>query len=238
MFLLSLDTCDGRGSVAVLRDESVLSTVSHETEEDYSSWLLPAVTRALEAANVVLAAIDTYAVAAGPGSFTGLRVGLTTVKAWSEIYGKPIAAVSRLEALAVQVHSNAPYVAAFTDANRGQVFGCLYSRVDSKLQQVEEEMVIAPESFVVYAIARSKDKRIQWVSPDPKCVAETNAWAARRDLGETVLVIAPVLAPIIGRLGYQQAVDNRLTSSLALDANYVRRSDAEIFWKGPPSHGQ
>jgi len=67
--------------------------------------------------------VDAYAAAAGPGSFTGVRVGLTSVKAWAEVYGKRIAAVSRLEALAAEAPEETAWVAAFFNAQRGQVFG-------------------------------------------------------------------------------------------------------------------
>ena len=123
MLILALDTCDLHGSVALLRDNSVLQTESHDTPEDYSSWLLPAVGRVLEAASSKLDQVDVFAAAAGPGSFTGVRVGLTTVKAWAEVYGRGIAAVSRLEALAEESSGKAPYVAPFFDARRNQVFG-------------------------------------------------------------------------------------------------------------------
>src|ERR1700741_4979675 len=149
VLILALDTCDTRGSIALLRDHSLLHCESHTTAEDYSSWLLPAVIRVLTAAGVAaLPDIELYAVAAGPGSFTGVRVGLTTVKAWSEVYGCPIAAVSRLEAIAEQGIGSSPYVAAFIDARRNQIFAALYRRQAASLQRVEEEMVIAPDKFV------------------------------------------------------------------------------------------
>src|SRR6266436_8074966 len=122
VLILALDTCDARGGIALLRDESVLHTEPHTTAEDYSSWLLPAISRVLTPAGLTLRDIELYAVTAGPGSFTGVRVGLTTVKAWSEVYSRPIAAVSRLEAVASESTGSAPYVAAFIDARRDQIF--------------------------------------------------------------------------------------------------------------------
>ena len=100
MLLLALDTCDSRGSVALLRGGQVLEVLAHESAEEYSSWLPGAVERVLKAAGQSMEKVEAYAVASGPGSFTGLRVGLTTVKAWSEVFGGRIAAVSRLEAVA------------------------------------------------------------------------------------------------------------------------------------------
>ena len=92
MRFIVLDTADARGSVALFENNGLIRIEAHSNEEDYSSWLLPAVHRVLSPSGLSLSELDGYAVCAGPGSFTGLRVGLTTVKAWSEIYGKPIAA--------------------------------------------------------------------------------------------------------------------------------------------------
>jgi tRNA threonylcarbamoyladenosine biosynthesis protein TsaB len=185
-----------------------------------------------------MAEVDGYAVAAGPGSFTGVRVGLTTVKAWSEVYGKRIAAVSRLEALAVQSNGVEAYVAAFADARRGQVFGAVYRRVETGLERLGEETVIPPGKFVEMAMELASGGSISWVSTDPECLLEDAAWSARESRGEKVERVSCILAPAIGRLGMAQLMAGRHTDALSLDANYVRRSDAEIFWKGGAAHGR
>jgi tRNA threonylcarbamoyladenosine biosynthesis protein TsaB len=233
VLILALDTCDARGSLALLRDASLLHAESHLTAEDYSSWLLPAAARALTAASLTMRDIELYAVAAGPGSFTGVRVGLTTVKAWSEVYGHPIAAVSRLEAVATEGTGSAPYVAAFVDARRNQIFAALYRRQGRELERVEEEMVIPPDRFLDWCSAKAGSQPIDWVSTDPECVIATQQWSSRlaRD-DETVQQISPLLAPRVGQIGHQRKQQNHLTDPLSLDANYVRRSDAELFWKG------
>ncbi len=237
VLILALDTCDARGSVALLRDESLLHAAPHSTTEDYSSWLLPAIASVLAPAQLTLQDIDLYAVAAGPGSFTGVRVGLTTVKAWSEVHGRPIAAVSRLEAIAALGTGSAPYVAAFADARRNQIFAALYRRQAALLERVDEEMVIAPDKFLEWCTANSGSEKIDWVSTDPNCLTQTQPWSSRLALNETVQEISPLLAPRIGQIGYRLALQNQLTDALSLDANYLRRSDAEIFWKGPSQHG-
>lgn len=232
MLFLAVDTCDSRGSIAVVRDDHVLAVQVHETQEDYSSWLLPAVRRLLEGLHISFPELSAYAVASGPGSFTGVRVGLTTVKAWGEVYRQPIAAVSRLEALATYSFIRSPFVAVFTDAQRSQLFGALYRRQENGLQRVDQEAVIPPEKFIEWVISVVGVQRVEWISPDPKCIASTPQWPTRMALAETIQVIAPVLAPAVGRIGYRMAQENHLTDSLSLDANYVRRSDAELLWKG------
>jgi tRNA threonylcarbamoyladenosine biosynthesis protein TsaB len=220
----------------VLEDATVLLAVAHDSSEDYSSWLLPAVGRVLQGSGLKMANVDGYAVTAGPGSFTGVRVGLTTAKAWAEVYGKRISAVSRLEAIGMQGVLESSYVAAFVDAHRGQVFGAIFRRKGKVLQRLGEEMVISPGKFIETAGELAKGESISWVSIDAGVLISEENWKAREKRGEQVESVSCVLAPAIGRIGSRELAAGRFTDALSLDANYVRRSDAEIFWKGA-AHG-
>src|SRR5207248_1586581 len=132
----AVDTSTHEGSLAILRDEEVLEQTAIHSDQPHSSQLFEDLNHLTRDADVSLADFDVFAVNAGPGSFTGLRIGLTAVKAWSEIYGRPIAAVSGLEAVAAQASEcekqqsliEQPLMAAIIDARRGQVFGALYER--------------------------------------------------------------------------------------------------------------
>lgn len=234
MRILALDTCDSSGSVALLHDDAVRQIEVHATAEDYSSWLLPAVKRVLSAEKLELGAIDIFAVAAGPGSFTGVRVGLTTVKAWAEIYQRPVAAVSRLQALAEESSGKSPYIGAFFDARRSQIFAALYRR-DSELRRIEDEAVIPPEQFLDWCVTRTGSDSIDWISLQPACLTQLRSWSVRQARGETVEQFSGAVAPRIGQIGLRLAKQGEFTDALHLDANYIRRSDAEIFWKG--AHG-
>jgi tRNA threonylcarbamoyladenosine biosynthesis protein TsaB len=238
VLLLALDTCDSRGSLALLRDDEVLQVIAHEGSTDYSSWVLPTVDAALASAGLQLRDIDIYAVACGPGSFTGVRIALTTAKAWSEAYGKGIASVSRLEAIASQTTRTSEFVAAFADAHRDQLFGALFRREGGALKPVESDMVAAPGDFLNWVTQRSGSAAISWISIDPEKLASHEAWQKRANAGETVELCTSALAPAIGRIGRRLALEGRLTDALALDADYVRRPDAEVFWKSKASHGK
>ena len=237
MLILALDTCDERGGVALLRDDALLRSETHNSAEDYSSWLLPAVTRLLTSAGLTPRDMELYAVAAGPGSFTGVRVGLATVKAWSEVHGTSIAAVSRLEALASHSTGSSPYVAAFMDARRNQVFAALYRRGFAVPERIDDEMVIAPDKFLEWCSAKAGSENIDWVSTDPRCLTQAPGWPSRHSLNEIVQEVSALLAPRIGQIGFRLAQQDSLTDALHLNANYVRRSDAELFWKGASAHG-
>jgi tRNA threonylcarbamoyladenosine biosynthesis protein TsaB len=238
MLTLALDTCDARGSVAVLRDSSVLASSLHDTAADYSIWLLPAVDRTLAAARASLTDIELFAVAAGPGSFTGVRAGLATVKAWVEVYGRPAVAVSRLEALAEQASPSSQLVAAFVDARRDQLFAALFERNADGSRPLGDEYLIAPQDFLESVAHQANGRPVTWVSLDPQALSQSPGWQARASHGESVLPADPVLAPAIARLALRAAAHGRSVDALALDANYLRRPDAEIFWKGTAAHGK
>ena len=239
MRFLLLDTADARGAVAVFRSEELLAVDPHPAEEDFSSWLLPAVKRLLDHAHLTHTDLDGYAVCSGPGSFTGLRVGLTSVKAWAEIYKKPIAAVSRLEAFAAgDVPSGVPdppYTAVFSDARRGQVFAALYDQFSNA---IEPETVIALEAFLGKVGAIARETAILWKTPDPALLVALPQWRARLECGDSLELVETPFAARLGRLACRKFLEKQTTDALALDANYVRRSDAELFWKDHACEGK
>jgi len=166
-------------------------------------------------------------------------VGLTAVKAWAELFGIKVVGVSRLEVMARQVEDAPGFVAASFDAQRGQVFGGLYKREENRgWRLIEEEMVIAPEKFVEWVQQHAAGESIQWITLDPALFGEVPGWNERVKQGERMTLSADGLAVGIAELGEERAREGKFTDPLLLDANYVRRSDAEIFWKDPANHGK
>ena len=235
MRFIVLDTADARGSVALFENDHFIRMEGHSTEEDYSSWLLPAVHRALKASGVSLAQLDGYGVCAGPGSFTGLRVGLTTAKAWSEIYGKPIAAVSRLEALASNpspgLEVSETFIASCIDARRGQLFAALYENSSHGIQPVGEESVISPSEFLAAVAKQAGARMVRWRTPDGELLQSLPEWQEAAAGGHILETVQPPFADRLGRLAHRKFQAGDVTDAFSLDANYVRRSDAELFWK-------
>ncbi len=237
MLILAIDTCDAHGSVALVEEQVVLSAAQHDGGEDYSTWLLPAIDRVLNAASRRIADVGIYAAAAGPGSFTGIRIALTTVKAWNEVFGKPIAAVSRLGAFAVQAIGSSglgqpEFVAAYCDAQRQQLYGALYQRIGSSHQAIGDARVVTPGELIGWAGEVAGGQSIAWVSPDPASLAGDPGWQERAARGEVLEQVPRLVAPAIAKIAAQLAAQNRLTDALSLDANYIRRPDAEVKWKG------
>jgi tRNA threonylcarbamoyladenosine biosynthesis protein TsaB len=231
MITLAMDTSEARGSVALLHGSITLARRTHTDGTDYSSWLLPAVGSILAEASLKMEKLDLLAVATGPGSFTGLRVGLTTAKAWAEVYRKPIVGVSRLEALARSAESGAGFVAASYDAQRGQLFGAHYKRTEDGVEPIMEESVMHPEEFVDLANSLVGNQPLTWACLDPHMIEDLEGLRQRTAWGDRIVGCSPELASIVGVLGAESAARGRFSDPLSLDANYVRRSDAEILWK-------
>jgi tRNA threonylcarbamoyladenosine biosynthesis protein TsaB len=237
MRVLAIDTSTARGGIAALQDTRVLGHVFTDSQEDYSTRLLPEVAYLLKELNLRVADFDVYAVTAGPGSFTGLRVGLTTVKAWAEVHRKPIAPVSGLQAVAAQASGASEYVAAVLDGRRAQIFGGLYRKAGPVLEAIGDEVVMRADEFMtdVYSrlprirASRNSLATLSFVSPEPELFRE--ALADSELSNARVEKVSNDLAPWIGQLAFGIAQRGELVDALTLDAKYVRRSDAESYWK-------
>jgi tRNA threonylcarbamoyladenosine biosynthesis protein TsaB len=234
MLILSLDTSSPAGSCALLRDANILSERISTDHEPYSASVLRDTEELLDGAHVSLGQIDLFAVDAGPGSFTGLRVGLATVKGWAEVLGKPIAAVSGLEALAAQASPSVgagSFIAAVMDARRGQVFGGLYLAGNAWgiLDRIGEEIVATADEFAEFVQGKLAGRRLVLACASPELVRPTIEGQGLD--GWKVEVVSRVLAPVIGKLGYAKALRGEAIDALRLDANYIRRSDAEMNWR-------
>lgn len=199
---------------------------------DYSEWLLPTVQGLLGTLSIGMREVNLLAVCTGPGSFTGLRVGLTSVKAWAEVYGKPVVGVSRLEAMA-SLWKEDGLVAACYDAQRGQLFGGMYRSLWGRRQRIEDELVIAPDEFLAWVGEEAGKERASWVSLDAELITGLPGWKEREERGDRLILAGAELTTAIGKVAEERFGRGEFSDPLELDANYVRRSDAEIFWKGP-----
>jgi tRNA threonylcarbamoyladenosine biosynthesis protein TsaB len=228
MLVLAVDTSGVVGSLAVLKNDDILGVVSTSSDEAYSSRLFRQLEFLLAELKLGLPQFDLYAVSAGPGSFTGLRVGLAAVKGWAEVYERPIAAVSALEAVAYQAHVATGFVAAVLDGRRGQVFGALYEEGASGLRVIVPACVLGAGEFLAAVEDHVGQHDLTISSPAPGIIA---AALAQSKVAVRIVKVSPVLAPSIGCVGIQRAARGELTTALELDANYIRRSDAEVLWK-------
>src|SRR5262245_46702256 len=133
MRVLAVDTSSERGSVCVTDNQDVLGEIRLACSVQYSERLFRSIEFLFRYLPFRLSDIDLFAAARGPGSFTGLRVGLAAIEAFAAAHGKPGAGVSTLEALAWKTGIRNALIAATIDARRGGVYGGLYQRTQGRL---------------------------------------------------------------------------------------------------------
>jgi tRNA threonylcarbamoyladenosine biosynthesis protein TsaB len=218
--ILAIDTTHQCGSLALASGGELVEEVELESPDGFAHLIYGRLRALLERHAVNLRDVACFASAAGPGSFTGVRVGLACVKGLAEACGKPGVAVSNLEALAS--FGSAAMRAVVMDARRGEVFGAVYDAAGR---------IVSPE-----IVARFPE----WLETVPRgdvqfvhfgFSAFHDLVAGTRCEGALALAAPRAVAAAIARIASCRLARGEARDPAALDANYVRRSDAELFWK-------
>jgi len=221
MLVLAIDTSGKNGSVALARATSSQSDVSMVevlplAGGAFSAQLVPQIAALLGKHRCSKTDLGAFAVVNGPGSFTGLRVGLAAVKALAEALQKPIVAISLLEAVACSGRARGRVLAAL-DAGRGDVYVGDYE-LEPQLR-MHSERLLSREEFV----AAAKGKTV--VTPDAALAEMVQAAGAKIER-----IDSPTGAAI-AQVGWQHLQRGQTVRPEELEANYIRHSDAEIFSK-------
>lgn len=220
--ILAIDTTSESGSLALVGNAGVVEEISLHSSEGFSHVLYGHIEQLLARHGLGLDRIDCFAGAAGPGSFTGVRVGLAAVKGLGETTGKPVAAVSNLQALAW--FGAGPLRAVLIDARRGEIYGAVYN---AALEPVCSEVVTKLENWIGSLPAGDIEFITNGSVPLRGAIAGTHH-------AESPVREAPAaLAGAVGRIAMARFQAGQTQDPAAIDANYVRRSDAELFWKEP-----
>jgi tRNA threonylcarbamoyladenosine biosynthesis protein TsaB len=190
------DLTGDRGNLALL-DQGGIDEVLLQSIDGFAHAIFGEVEKLLAKHGLTLQDIDVFASASGPGSFTGVRVGLTAAKGLAEAVGAKVVAVSNLQALAA--FGNHELRAVMIDARRGEIFGAVYN---SQLELVQGEVVM-----------------------------KEDAWRAALPADAELITSTLPLAGAIAKIAAQRFAAGLAQDPAEIDANYVRRSDAELFWK-------
>jgi len=224
MLILGIDTSGKSGGVTLAdADEHAFRALGSAAIAGgtFSAHLVPTLASLLREHGVKLRDVGGFAVASGPGSFTGLRVGLSAVKGLAEVLEKPIVTVSVLEALATMSPAEGRVLAAL-DAGRTEVFLGLYEVNGGVASRVTEQLVSRME-----LIEQAKSPEIAMVVSSDSSISELTSGMQAK----TQLVERPG-SSVMASIGAQKLLAGDSISIEGLDANYLRRSDAEIFFKG------
>jgi len=146
--LLTIQTATPAGSVALTTGEQLLGELSLNVRRPHGNWLLGAIEQLLKAAGMSVADLDGFGVTVGPGSFTGLRVGLATIKGLAIAIGKPIAGVSTLQTLAMQAPYAALPLCTLLDARKQEIYAGQFLWQAGWPQPTGAEQVLPPEQML------------------------------------------------------------------------------------------
>ena len=227
MIITAIDSTAKTASVAVWQDGKALGCVSLHSGYTHSESLLPCVQFLYKSLHLTVADTDIFACAAGPGSFTGVRIGVATVKGLAFDSGKPCCAVSTLEALAQGASETHGIVCSVMDARRGQLYTALFDCADGIPKRLTEDDAMSTDelcnmlsSYIdanrpVYFAGDGYDiaydaisPKLTFISPTPRSMREHSAIA-------------------VSECAARDAEAGRLTTDIALSPSYLRPSQAE-----------
>ncbi len=220
--LLAVETATRVCSVALARGGEVLALRANSDTRLHSERLLPMIDALLGETGVKLAEIEAFAVSIGPGSFTGLRIGLATLKAFALADARPVAAVSTLAALCASADDAGAPVAALLDARRGAYYAACVSRAGLARADLLADCVLTPPE-----LAAQLPRGARVVVGEGAQEGAAQLAHLRRDLTLLALPNLGASAASIARLGAQLLAAGEGRDPAALVPAYLRRAEAE-----------
>jgi len=221
--ILSIETATLAGSLSISRGAEVLASSEGDPTVSHSNTLLADVDQLLHAANLKIDEVDVFAAASGPGSFTGLRIGIATTKALATTLNRPAIGIPTLEAVAYAAGSHSRIV-ALLPAGRGEVFCQMFSTSDGSVIDLDEPAHLSPSRMI--------DRYIQfddvaWAGEGAKLYSQLINESVS---SKVVHIIEPPLnlARHVASLARKKLVTEASYSTNDLHAIYVRPSDAEL----------
>ena len=223
MRILAVDTATISCSVAIVDGGSLTAEFTLNRKETHSKHLMEMIDTILKISGSDLSGVDGFAVTKGPGSFTGLRIGISTIKGLAAASGKPIVGVSSLKALAAQVPLSPDLICPLIDARKGEVYFSRYRFINGRLKKQTEEQVTRPEN----ALADLNES----------CLFVGNGARLYEDIILKKLGILASFAPMthntirasaVAHLSLAKFSDKKTDKIENFSPHYIRRSDAEL----------
>ena len=223
MKILAVDTATKSCSVAVIDGDSLLAESTSVNDQTHSRHLLNIIDNVLGMAGLKISQLDGFAVSIGPGSFTGLRIGIASVKGLAFSLTKPVVGVSSLETLAFQCRQNPYLICPVLDARKQEVYFCRYRFTNGKLEKENQERVASPAEAV-----RGIREPCLFVGNGAKLYQELISTG----LGELAHFAAEkqhtIRASAVARLSLPRFKRQEIDDVQLLVPHYIRQSDADL----------
>lgn len=222
MKVLAIDTSTSCLSIAIVEDGGTICECNRLAPMQHSSLLLPMMADCLKRGGLSIEAIDGFAVSLGPGSFTGLRIGVATMKGLAFALSKPIVGISTLDVLAENIGLTTHRILPILDAKRGEVYSAIYGFKGQKLKRLSEDLVIDVDGllkmletkaiFLGEGLTKYQDI-IKKKKKDQVMFAPPEAWFPR--------------ASVVARYGLQRLKTGKSDHPYEITPLYHRRPEAE-----------
>lgn len=217
MKILAIDSCAGTSSVAVLEDEALLALYTVNSGNTHSETLLPMIRDTLSTLGIGAEDIDAYAVSYGPGSFTGVRIGVSTVKGLAFGRNKPCVEVSTIEALSENLRGFDGIICPVMNARRGQVYTGIFKRGERLMN--DECMMLTD----LIPILEGYGEDIYFVGDGYDLAIRANI----KNAAETPEPLRYASGYSVGRVAYKKIKNGDTVTDTALSVNYLRKPQAE-----------
>jgi tRNA threonylcarbamoyladenosine biosynthesis protein TsaB len=243
--ILAIETATRAGSVAISRGEEILASTTGDASSSHSTDLIENIDRILRDGSLELRDVDLFAAAIGPGSFTGLRIGLATVKSLAVATNKKCVGVSTLAAVA-HAAGDSERTVALLPAGRGEVFAQMFSVIGGEVSSFDQAMHISPQTLLSKYGGYDK---IKWAGEGAHAQlellraeaqrrgmpfnvsTEADGWSVAPNNEKIAESVAPnneKIAESVALLGLTACRAGLITEAQELHADYVRPSDAEL----------
>jgi tRNA threonylcarbamoyladenosine biosynthesis protein TsaB len=228
MRILAVDTATKSCSVAVTEKGSLTAELTTVTAQTHSKHLLNMIRSVIKAAGIAISDLDGFAVTVGPGSFTGLRIGISSVKGFAVALDKPAVGVSSLDALAQQAAPSSYLVCSLLDARKDEVYFCTYRINQERLIKEKEEMVVSPDEAL-----KDINQPCIFVGSGAQLYREV----IKARLGK-MAYFAPqsqniIRASTVAYLSLKKFENDDTNEVGGLTPHYIRKSDAELNFGKP-----
>jgi len=226
MRVLGVDTSTMTAGVGMVDDGQVLVDLKFDVRVTYSEILMPAVDLVLKTVGLRIDELDGFAISIGPGSFTGLRIGLATIKGLCFASGKPLASVPSLDALASSsLYCRYP-VAALLDAKKDQVYAAIYDTGEGELTRKSEYMALDIEE-----LAKKVSTETLFVGPGARLYQKELTNLLREKAYFALDQQSEPSGASVARMGLNKLAAGRIEDVTNLEPFYVRMSEAELKFK-------
>lgn len=234
MKVLAIDTSSNVASAAILEDDKLIAEYTLNHKKTHSQKIMPMVEEIMRSCECSVSDIDVFAAVHGPGSFTGLRIGVATIKALAHVAGKPVVGISSLEAMAYQLPHTPYWIVPIMDARRGQVYNGIYAWENDRWTELTAPRALAMEECIE-EIKRAGRKAVFLGDGVP----------VHRELIEATLREQAMFAPAfcvlqraatVAQLALERAKRGDTQSYLELVPFYLRKSQAEREYLEKETH--